>query len=483
MQVKFKHLLLATTILSSCKGIERLSELERLAIHDAKVSMFLNSDSIFFLKGSDKSEPICTLPSGQYDLRSKVRVNDFYQVTLAAKIPGCDVAFGYIKSEEIDDFEKSLTVFETTVPLYILANDAAKSACEISRGFYQSDYKIDEIDGFYRILFDAEFFEDYDRSSPCNIFRQNWAFIKKSDYGMLGGVGIPSASHGIHMLNIAVEGAEFVQFPNSVSRCILPRGNYQLAAPLLHDIDQDSSFFRVQLSESAEAQIQELLDSRSVSAQQFGCNTNSNWDFRIGYVLFRQTTAIPMGFNLSNTPAPKENPDFAWPLQDWNFTTNAREPWTGRISSEWCECRSIGTSPHIGVDFATEAEPKKVPERWSVAIRDGTVENISKIAACGFRVDFRDTTGILWRYIHMEDPAKRKGGPLKVNAFLKKGERIGHHWSWPTKRCGNGPHLHFERLSAIGASEKATLKICTKGKKKLAPRDCKFDPFFPWRSK
>jgi hypothetical protein len=135
----------------------------------------------------------------------------------------------------------------------------------------------------------------------------------------------------------------------------------------------------------------------------------------------------------------------------------------GYFGSEWCACRGVGSSPHIGQDI--NADPK---EEISVAVWDGTIDEVTFDANCGYAIWFRDEFGGLWRYLHLNKPA----GHLVKGARVKAGAQLGVSRDFPYPGCGTGPHLHIElRERGQHTSAKPDGKNCG-----LGYSDCYFDP-------
>lgn len=134
------------------------------------------------------------------------------------------------------------------------------------------------------------------------------------------------------------------------------------------------------------------------------------------------------------------------------------------FSSMWCECRSIGTSPHIGQDMVNNnlSEPQ-----YSFAPRGGRITRVGwTSSACGREVELLDAGGVKWLFLHIDTVFVSSG--QNVN----QGDRIGHHDYYPRPGCGNGSHLHLERLSQgdivdAGCAE----NVCQYGR-----RRCGYDP-------
>lgn len=106
------------------------------------------------------------------------------------------------------------------------------------------------------------------------------------------------------------------------------------------------------------------------------------------------------------------------------------------FGSRWCECRNVGTSPHIGQDMYNWD-----PQQISYAPRSGTVHAVSDWGKCGMTVDFVDNGGVKWRFLHILDVYVNPG------QNINQGTKIGLHDYFPLPGCGTGPHLHLERLT------------------------------------
>ena len=130
--------------------------------------------------------------------------------------------------------------------------------------------------------------------------------------------------------------------------------------------------------------------------------------------------------------APKE---YVFPLQE-ALPKTEKTP-KGSVGSAWCECRGIGTSPHIGQDYIQV--PGKIK---SVAVSNGLVVGVGYDRECGTTVEVVDGNEVLWRYLHINDKAL-----VKIGDLVKRGQAIGVHGQYPKPdgKCGSGPHLHLER--------------------------------------
>lgn len=159
---------------------------------------------------------------------------------------------------------------------------------------------------------------------------------------------------------------------------------------------------------------------------------------------------------IQNTPRPvTPMSQYIVPLMDATF------------GSPWCQCRNVGTSPHIGQDYYDQPKPD-----YSMAISNGTVRGVRFIQGCGWEVMFEDSHGALWRYLHLDKPEHAVGDQLW------RGELMGKHMSYPSSSCGTGPHLHLERRSAGQHSGDITYKSCQRGRK-----TCYYDPVTMFRDK
>ncbi|NVJ50749.1 MAG: M23 family metallopeptidase [Gammaproteobacteria bacterium] len=171
-----------------------------------------------------------------------------------------------------------------------------------------------------------------------------------------------------------------------------------------------------------------------------GCN------FQTGYVYFDHT----------HLKQPYVEP----PAPQWSFPLPG-----GYYTSGWCQCRNIGTSPHIGQDISRAGTKK------AVAVQKGRVTSTSFSSSCGYISYVEDDFGTLWRYVHLNRPALNDG------ARVQAGQHLAYISQYPKSGCGSGAHLHFERRSAGYFNDRSTGKSCQNGY-----RSCYYDPIKPWRS-
>lgn len=141
------------------------------------------------------------------------------------------------------------------------------------------------------------------------------------------------------------------------------------------------------------------------------------------------------------------------------------------VTSAWCVERSVGTCPHVGVD--TVGRPAEGLTK-SYAMSNGVVEGIVDMGSCGWGINFRDSAGALWQYVHRKKPGYQRGQKLY------RGELVGV-WYGGRSSCVTGPHLHLERKQAgeHGGSKKGfTCRSRNQGY-----RNCNFDPLTPLKNK
>lgn len=110
---------------------------------------------------------------------------------------------------------------------------------------------------------------------------------------------------------------------------------------------------------------------------------------------------------------------------------------SGTFGSAWCTCRSIGTSPHVGQDIIDNG----VGSQRSIAMSNGQVVGMTFDSACGWRVQFKDSMGAVWHYVHLNKPF------VAESQIVPRGTVLGINGDYPTAGCGSGPHLHLERRS------------------------------------
>ena len=137
----------------------------------------------------------------------------------------------------------------------------------------------------------------------------------------------------------------------------------------------------------------------------------------------------------------------------------------GFPSSDWCVCRNIGTSPHIGWDLVSNAATMQ-----SVATEAGRITRGPTLnGGCGWEVELTDRFNTVWYYRHMNQPNLVNGQSVAAGATM------GVHRDYPTSSCGSGPHLHIERLSAGFFNDSSVSKNCTG-----VLKSCNWDPRTPW---
>ncbi len=137
---------------------------------------------------------------------------------------------------------------------------------------------------------------------------------------------------------------------------------------------------------------------------------------------------------------------------------------SGFTTSDWCVCRNIGTSPHIGWDLVNNGA------MTSVAIEAGKVTYGPALnGGCGWELELTDRFGTVWYYRHLNKPNLVNGQSLTAGAT------IGLHRDYPLSSCGSGAHLHFERLSSGFFQDSSVSKNCTGTLK-----SCNYDPRKPF---
>lgn len=133
------------------------------------------------------------------------------------------------------------------------------------------------------------------------------------------------------------------------------------------------------------------------------------------------------------------------------------------VTSTWCTCRNIGTSPHIGLDLAKNGTMN------SYALSGSYVQSVVFNGGCGWEVTLRDDGGAVWLYRHLNRPALQRGQKLKM------GDYVGVHQSYPDSSCGNGAHLHLERLTSGAFGDKSMGRTCQYGY-----TTCNYNPRTPF---
>lgn len=208
---------------------------------------------------------------------------------------------------------------------------------------------------------------------------------------------------------------------SNAEKCSLPVATYPLSAPI---INSEKGHYRIEFPKAI-----------------IGC------PFQAGYVYAQHTTDFE-----PNAGVPK----YTYPVP------------SGYSTSQWCVCRSIGTSPHIGQDFVNNDSVIH-----SVAVKRGTISSVQYNGSCGYEVQLRDETGAIWRYLHLNPPRSS----LTVGSKVEAGTLIGYHSTYPTEGCGLGAHLHMERLTAGGFKDSPGGANCNN-----RFGSCNYDPYKPWRN-
>jgi len=139
----------------------------------------------------------------------------------------------------------------------------------------------------------------------------------------------------------------------------------------------------------------------------------------------------------------------------------------GFPSSDWCVCRNIGTSPHIGWDLVSNASTMQSVAAESGKITSGPTLN----GGCGWELGLTDRFGTVWYYRHLNKPNLVNGQSVAAGAVM------GIHRDYPSSSCGSGAHLHLERLSGGYFNDSSVSKNCTGTLK-----SCNYDPRKPWPS-
>jgi hypothetical protein len=141
---------------------------------------------------------------------------------------------------------------------------------------------------------------------------------------------------------------------------------------------------------------------------------------------------------------------------------------TGVQTSDWCKCRNIGTSPHIGWDLGFGSSNR------SIALANGVIrQKLLRSAPCGWEILFEDTSGAQWMYRHLNE------NDLSEGTALFQGALLGTHQKYPiVDKCGSGPHLHLERRTKGDFEGEEVAKNCGAGNS-----TCHFDPKSPLEGK
>jgi hypothetical protein len=126
---------------------------------------------------------------------------------------------------------------------------------------------------------------------------------------------------------------------------------------------------------------------------------------------------------------------------------------SGTFGSAWCTCRNIGTSPHVGQDIIDNG----VGLQRSIAMSNGQIVGMTFDSACGWRVQFKDSMGSIWHYVHLNKPL------VAESQIVPRGTLLGLNSDYPKEGCGSGPHLHLERRSSGFYGSAEEFRTCQYG--------------------
>ncbi|WMS86639.1 M23 family metallopeptidase [Pleionea litopenaei] len=334
--------------------------------------------------------------------------NNHYRVDLSNQLTQCNLSSGYFYQDHVVRESKLITVTQNTVFKKRRLSSSQlpiSEKCDVSPGVYAAQSDVPNVvEGHYYLNL-------RELTVNCS-FSQGYFWEGHTQKGSLA-IQITGETF---LKKQAIQSSEL---PAS-DKCIMPVGLYALGAGA---------------SRSGETHYQITL-----------AKTLPDCSFNTGFVYFDHT-----GW---------KKPYVAPPEPTWSFPLPG-----GYYTSGWCQCRNIGTSPHIGQDISRSGTKK------AVIIQDGRLQSTTFSSSCGYISYVEDDFGTLWRYVHLNRPSVSAG--QRVIA----GQHLAYISAYPTAGCGSGPHLHLERRSAGYFNDQSTGKSCQNGY-----RSCYYDPIKPWRS-
>lgn len=367
-------------------------------------TFFLPNASTFY--SEEKNGSSCSIEAGVYQYYGEITVKEGKKRVILAKAPNtCTFNKGFIQAGDIADHVITIpqdTVFKATKAQSSSLPSTEK--CFIKKGIYKLNAPLPAANDRHYKIEDSSVF-------PYCTLDSGYFFVTHLYPGIAGITVTKSTVLKKHNRDSSTLPADQL--------CNLSEGTYTLKTPFQPSY---SAHYKVTLAD-----------------EQIDC------PFKQGFIFSNFT-------NLDTPDTVKKKVGFMFPLVE------------GSLGSQWCVCRNVGTSPHIGQDLV------KYGVRKSVAVRDGVVKAIEYDYYCGYGVVLQDETGATWRYLHLNRPNFTTGTKLKL------GDEIGFHSSYPRSGCGTGPHLHFERRTSGLFSDAPTGKTCQYGY-----RSCYYDPIKPWR--
>ena len=378
--------------------------------HASAASNILVNQTTFLKTSSAQASALANSSKCEIQKRTVLSVESIttegnhYVVNLSNAIVGCGLTKGYLYAPHVHQDSTSITIHTPTLLKRSTAQSSQLSSsdkCSAPAGVYPLVSGAGQTSGHYSI--------DIKNSDLDCGFSRGYVYAGHATAGIQG-VGITATT-------------VFKKLPVSSSSlssdevCTLKKGSVALANP---NITAKDNHHRV-----------------SISSGQSTCG------FQDGYLWYQHVSLA----------APKAGSDWFFPMPD------------AIIGSAWCQCRNIGTSPHIGQDVY------KFGGMNAYTTQKGFVEDISFSSSCGYIAIVQDDFGGRWRYVHLNRPVVSEGQRVAI------GQNLGSLSAYPKSGCGSGAHLHFERRSSGAFKDAATGKSCQNGF-----RSCYYDPMKPWRS-
>jgi hypothetical protein len=406
----------------SCKTKNSLGDESNLESGFTPNSLITLSDTIFKISPNAPTKGDCSI-TGQHQVKTMGKDSAGHvEIEFTAPVPGCEPERkkGWIFKGHIMDSKKVATVIRRAT----LFNGDKKPICSISPTIVlMLTEHLQE--GSYTKFRPMPSFVD---QLPANCEKLPTYYISTSSF--VKGVQAISLSKFAILKSRPAQTDELTKGTAetlNTRMCYLAPGLYPLEKP----ISLEGGHYKLQFSVPIhEVPLQEpfeegsnVLNNPAIAKKlpngKMACRFA---DSKVGYLWPTQSDfADPNAKSISGGSG-----DYYYPLRP------GQDP---AITSNWCELRNIGTSPHIGTDFADY--PAVLT---SQAIFSGRIDSIEFGGpTCGYEVFLTDDRGAVWRYMHCNAPN------LKVGQRVKGGDVMCTHSQYPRLPCGLGTHLHLDR--------------------------------------
>jgi len=414
-------------------------------------SLLTLSETIFKIAPTTRSKDDCVI-AGQHQVKSLGKlVEGHFEVELTSPVPGCKNSRtkGWIFKGHMIDPKKVATIVRRAT----LFNLEKKPVCMVEPSIVRMITEPLEDGDLVKFRPIPSFIDQL--SDKCQ--KLATYYVSKSSF--VKGVQAISLSRFATLKVKPAQAGDLTKGDAATlnSRvCSIPPGVYVLEKPITLEEAHYKLEFPVPLNEvdlpepfnTGSEVLKNPEISKKIPGGKMACSFPSN---KVAYLWpsqsdFADPEAKPVSMDSAN--------GYFYPLEP------GIDP---AITSSWCQLRGIGTSPHIGTDFADFGGSFN-----SQAIFSGRIERIGFLESCGYEVYLADDRGALWRYLHCNKPNLVEGQKIKG------GEMICTHSSYPLSGCGSGAHLHLDRFK-IGVGYPPA---------KNAPHDgCNFDSQTPFEDR